>query len=393
LLGTALNLFRNLGSDLMMPAAWANKLTDGLVGFLGTLKIDLNDPRYTFPGYQFSFPGFTTESTSAYLLHRIFKGPYISEDMIGDPLHFFIICLALLSLCFNRKRMENKQWLFYVVFWFSMLVFFSGFLRWQLYVNRLLLPWYILAAPFASVGIYYLFASGRSRVVDPLATDSYQQQKFFVDALLERVRDRFRAQKSINRQDSPNSISLLLKNIFLPNFMLLFIAALLVVCAIPLFYSNPTKPIWQDWNIFNTPRSFVMLRRLDLQHDYPSATDTIIEKGCHSIGLVGDGEEWEYPLWVLFRNKWGDSFRIENILVENISAGIKIADFNPCAVLVIKPGEPDRIVYNNVVYQRALDLDSVDVYLPAPSAFDGLNKTYETCHSGSYAVPQPACAG
>jgi hypothetical protein len=250
------------------------------------------------------------------------------------------------------------------VFWFSMLVLFSGYLRWQFYVNRLLLPWFALAAPFASLGIYHLVASGRSRLADPLVTDSYQQQKYFIDVLLERIRVRFRSNKSMDRQGPVSSTPLPLKNIFFSNFMLLLIAALLVVCAVPLFYSNPTKPIWQDWNIFNIPRLGVMLRNLELRHDYTETTDIIIGRNCHSIGLVGDGEEWEYPIWVLFRNKLNDSFRIENVLVDNISARIKIADFDPCALLVIKPGEPDRIVYNNIVYDRVLDLDSADVYLP-----------------------------
>jgi len=363
LFGTGLNLFRNLGSNLMLPAVWADQLTDGLAAFLGTLKINLSDPRYTFPGYQYSLPGFVYEYTSVYPLHVVIRGPSASEDTIGNPLHLLVICLALLSFIVNRKKIVEKDWLFYVAFWFSMLVLISGYLRWQQFINRLLLPWFILAAPFVSMGIYYLFASGRF-LAEPRGSDSYQQQKFSITVFLGRVRDLFRIHKPMTRRDWINSISLLLKKIFSPGFMLLLISALLIVCAIPLFYSNPTKPIWQDWNIFNTPRIWGTLRRLDLQSDYTAATDYIIEQNCHSIGLVGSGEEWEYPVWVLFRNKWGDSFRIENVLVENVSGEIKISGFDPCALLVIRPGEPDKISYNNVVYVRVLDLENADVYLP-----------------------------
>jgi hypothetical protein len=284
LFGTTLNLFRNIGSNIMLPEAWATKLTDDLNTSFRALKVDISDPRYTFLNYKYSLPGYTYQFTRVYPLPITFKGPYITEDTIGNPLHLFLFCLALISLLANRKRITNKNWPFYVICWFAMLVLFSGYLRWQLYGNRLLLPWFILAAPFTSVGIYYLFSFG----IHALRT----------------------------RQDDKNPFRLLLNKIFSPTLMLFLVASILVVCAAPLFYSNPTKPIWQDWNIFNLPRREVMLLNSDLLESYINTTDYLIKKDCHSIGLVGDGNEWEYPLWSLFRDKWGDSFRMENVLVK-----------------------------------------------------------------------------
>jgi hypothetical protein len=186
-----------------------------------------------------------------------------------------------------------------------MLLLFSGYLRLQFYGNRLLLPWFILAAPIACLGIYY-----SSRYIPWL------------------------------------------------------ISALMVLCTVPVFYFNPTKPLWQDWNIFNLPRMEVMIRRKDLLLDYTTVTEYIIKQNCHSIGLIGSGEEWEYPIWSLFRNQWGDSFKIENVLVENVSNQIEILDFNPCALLVIRQGEAEEIINNGVTYTLVLDRNTADVYLP-----------------------------
>jgi 4-amino-4-deoxy-L-arabinose transferase-like glycosyltransferase len=317
LYGTSLNVFRNLSANLPLPNALAAKLTSGLQATFHAIKLDMNDPRYTFLDHQYSWPGFDIVLTRAYALHILLKGPSITEDTIGNPLQLLLICLALISLYANRKRMAQKSWQGYVIFWFSMLVLFSGYLRWQYYGNRLLLPWFMLAAPFTSVGIFRPYSFGK---------------------------------KTIS-----------------PNLILLLTAILLVTCAVPLYYSSSTRPTWQDWNIYNMPRSEIMLRDLDLRHDYNAAEDLLFEQDCHSIGLVGSGNEWEYPFWALTREKWGDAFRIENILVENISNKIPVTDFDPCALLVLRPAEPEEIVYQTVVYQRALDLYTVDVYLPPAS--------------------------
>jgi hypothetical protein len=314
LYGTALNLFRNAGANILLPHGWAVKLTGNLNAAFQALHLDLNDPRYTFLDHRFAIPDLSFD--------------YINEDSVGSPLHLLLIVVVLACFPVYRKRTAQREWLFYISAWLVMLVLFSSYIRWQLYGNRLLLPWFVLAAPFTSQGISLLFSSNRPEPA----------------------------------QEHKRTFAAILRWVHTPTGMLFLAAGVLSLSTLPLFYFNPTKPLWQDWNIFNLPRREVMLHNRNLLPDYVAATDAVIAQDCRSIGLVTDGSQWEYPIWSLLRDAWGDSFRMENVLVENISGKIPLQSFSPCALLVLREGQADEITYANVPYQRVLNLEYVDVY-------------------------------
>jgi hypothetical protein len=136
----ASNVLRNLGSQLATPIEPLNRAMDAAVVWAhGLMRIDVNDPRTTWPGSQF----------------QVFF--FLHEDSVSNPLHLILILAAVLVLLYRKHRRTAAY----------SLCLLAGFLllclvvTWQPWASRLHMPLFLLAMPLVGVAFSRYLRGGR----------------------------------------------------------------------------------------------------------------------------------------------------------------------------------------------------------------------------------------
>jgi hypothetical protein len=232
------------------------------------------------------------------------------ETTAGNPIHLFLITAALLLYAFQRTREQDV-----VLYTLSLLLaflLFCVYLKWQPYHSRLHLPLFVLFAPFVGLMI-----------------------------------SRIRNDRIAN-----------------------LIVALLILTALPWVFLNTAKPIFGKNSIFTTSRiEQYFTKRPSLAGPYIESAKILSDLNCSNIGLVIGDKDWEYPLWVLMREKTDGMVRLEHVNVTNTSQQ-KNEDnqngaFNPCAIFTVNADPPEAVSIGDAVYLRAWSSDPVGVYTPS----------------------------
>lgn len=229
--------------------------------------------------------------------------PKVNEDLTGSNLHFLLIAITVALLIFNNKKSRTSQQLIYAVLLLCGFILFCSYLRWQQWHPRLHLPLFVLFSAIAGV-----------------VAEMYHVK------------------------------------------ILWGVSLVLIVFTLPIFYLNPSKPLFADWTIFNLPRREVMIMRKNLVVPYIEGVNYLInEETCFEVGLNIQNEEWEYPFWSLYQDT-GLPFRMEHIDVENDSSEIQITPFEPCAL--ISTHETNNILsYNSSEYVMSWSMEPVYIHL------------------------------
>jgi hypothetical protein len=245
-------------------------------------------------------------------------GLSFDENVAGNPLHFFILCGLISYLFFNKKLRSNKLLLLYLLAVISGFLLLCLLLKIQAYQSRHHLSSFIVLAPL--VGI-----------------------------CLEKIT---------------------------PSKLANGIAILLIIASLPWVFENKFRPIAAEENIFNLSRiEQYFMNRSQLEEPYRQATNFVLSQGCTNIGLsLGTGESvgneyWEYPFWVLFKEK-NKQVRLENIEPQNVSL-VKAQNppynnFTPCAIVAVRTGKDRPIKQMKVkdeVYVEKLAVPPVSVLL------------------------------
>lgn len=228
------------------------------------LDFDESDPRTTWQNYP--FPG------------THLRVP--NEDTTGAPFHFLLLCLASVW-AFARGPARFKRYT--LVLWVGW-VLFAGVLKWQPWIVRLQLPWFLLAMPL-------------------------------VGGWLARWKGRWR----------------------LPGAgVLLF---LIVYQALPALLYNDLRPLVGPGSIWRSSPDELLVRSLPeaTQREYLQALEAARHTACHRIGLVLHEGGWEYPWWYALHEE-RPGLRLEHILVQNPTARFAgEGRFLPCLIVVETP--------------------------------------------------------
>jgi len=124
--GITANLVRSIAVELTLPIpAWNQGLYAGVKTLLGSC---LNDPKTTYPGFQY---------LAYYWPH---------EDHMGNFIPFILILVAMLYLLLKFTRLTEKEKLLLLTALSAVLVF-TFLLKWQPWINRLYTPLFLLATP------------------------------------------------------------------------------------------------------------------------------------------------------------------------------------------------------------------------------------------------------
>jgi 4-amino-4-deoxy-L-arabinose transferase-like glycosyltransferase len=286
------NALRNLAMHLRATEGWNQILFNGLVAIHDVMDIGISDTRTTWPGYEFSLPAIR-----------------FNEDETGAPLHLILFVICVTAWLFQRRKMADNDLAGFVLVLVTGFLLFSGYLRWQFWVVRLMISLGLMASVVIGV-------------------------------LLERIRKQW------------VHAGIIFLNLVFAAFCL---------------YKNPTKPlpVLYDYNIANLPRVLSMIYPQALQPDYMEVLELVNrEMVCDQVGLVTDNADWEYPFWVEMR-KYDPDLRIEHVLVENDSARLMDEFFSPCVVLVMTEQRPQLLsLRQDMFYKSFRQLEQIGVYLP-----------------------------
>ena len=282
------NILRNIALNLPLTYFW--ELIIKLHGWL--LMLDLNDPKSTFLNNEFNLN----------VLQRLILP---DEDFIANPIHLILIFCAigaLLIFYFSRK-MEYIPCVAKIsacsIFGF---VLYCMLIKWQIWGNRLLLPFFILNAPLIA---------------------------YFI-------------------------------NHFMSNNTKYFLIGWMFITSV--FYSltpihHPLVSLPQKWTNHSQSKSILTLKRQEIYHSsygkgmkaaYEALKVNANNKLCRFIGLDIGEDDCEYPIWITLGANGINSFKIKHANVQNISkiAVEEFQDENIC-ILFKKRGRYIKISSRN----------------------------------------------
>ena len=143
---------------------------------------------------------------------------------------------------------------------------------------------------------------------------------------------------------------------------------LLMLASLPSFVFSATKPMLGANGIFSSSRTHqYFFKRPELEGPYGAAAQAIADMQCRDVGLVIGVDDWEYPLWVLLKEKTGADVRLRHVNVTN-GSGKKLAaqggdkGFAPCAVFLLNAASENSIVVDGRIFNRHWSFGAVNVY-------------------------------
>ena len=256
-------LLRTAAFQLQTPWDDVNlQLKRLVVGIHFKMGLDVNDPRSTVIG-EFNIGRPTT-----------------NEDTTVNPLHAFLVFITLVVSLFAFKHFE-KRVLVYQLLVLGAFTAFSFMLKWQIFESRLILPFFLIAAPaFGVVFGSFLPAWGSTIISLGLVVSSFM---WLV---------------SVNPR--------------------------------PLF-PLPGKTEWPS--VLTASREEMYFASIPGAYEPMKQVTSIIEQNqCKDVGMAISGSGAEYPYWVLLGAPRND-LRIEWIVAGTPSARYSDPSFDPCAII------------------------------------------------------------
>jgi hypothetical protein len=263
LVGSLSNLLRNISLNLPLEQVWRS-----VVYVHQVLAWNIADRATTF-------------GNNLFLPTQAWRYLLPDEDYVGSPIHFLLSGLTIIVLfgkALSKKTLpldRSENWnkpaislLSSVLFSFLLV---CSLLKWQVWINRLLLPLFVLAMPLTA---YYVIA----QCLKPIRA----------------------------------GLSIVLITVSL-GYSLTTIHHPLI--AIPANFSVPS----QAKSILTTPREDRYLNSAgkNLNTELKSIAQGIANSGCSSIAIVAGENSVEYPFWVFLKNYMGNKpFRVKSVQVQ-----------------------------------------------------------------------------
>ena len=265
---TTSNIARNLADQLGSPsAAWNQRVYDAVVRFHSSIGADPSSPDTTWPWTKYEPPRYANHETNA-----------------NNRWHLLILAAVFVAII---RRPSPKLW--YVAGLLAGFVLFCFYLKWQLFLARMFLPLFVLAAPVAG-------------------------------AQLEKLR---------------------------PAILQWLLCLFLMNNSRPFLFENWVRPLKGASSVLRTSRAqnyFADMKPWNNRESFVTAVDAMSGSGCGEIGIDSHEFQLEYPFQALMRER-KPSVQFVHTGVSNASS--RYTSQPParvCAVLCMDcAGKPDRL--------------------------------------------------
>lgn len=247
------------------------------------LGIDQNDPRTTWSG-SMSFE---------------VRPLRLQEDYANNPIHFLLLVISLSYLMWNFKK--SKKYLSYCICIVSTFILLSSLLEWQIWHNRLHLPFMIMTIPISA------YVLSRNRIL---------------------------------------------------NYSVLTVLSLFAIYAAVNNESRKLVGKNAIWKKSRTEQYFST--RTSMQKDWETINTKLATYSKGNLGIIGSAAIWDYPTWFMLNKE--NRFYIENIKVENASTSLESKSIQPDIILVNKVNTEEVINHKGVEYRRTLQSGELALY-------------------------------
>jgi 4-amino-4-deoxy-L-arabinose transferase-like glycosyltransferase len=127
-----------------------------------------------------------------------------------------------------------------------------------------------------------------------------------------------------------------------------------LVTALPWVVLNQNKSLVGKNSIFarsRTDQYFTYFEPWRLP--YIRAADTLAAMNCFDVGLAIYSDSWEYPIWILLRERTSGPVRLEHVNVTDVSARLREPGpaWAPCAIFRINTSGPEPVSVERVAPQ------------------------------------------
>jgi 4-amino-4-deoxy-L-arabinose transferase-like glycosyltransferase len=255
------------------------------------LGIGVDDPRLTL---QSSSPFFTGDGSRLSALRLLVP----HEDKVANPIHLIlagVACWFLFTSIFFKVRHQKRDLFLVQISTIAGFLIFCCLLKWQVWGNRLMLPLFVMQTPILayllSDNLGKIKAQWRSRILILLAGIAV----FY--ALTPIRRPLISLAKPLAAFSNEPS------------------ASILTLRREDIYFSGAHK---------------------DLEVPYQKAVSEIVDQSqCRKIGFAFSEDDWEYPLWILLKDKTAGSFRFRHVQVQNESSQLtpEFPDSELCAIV------------------------------------------------------------
>jgi hypothetical protein len=151
-------------------------------------------------------------------------------------------------------------------------------------------------------------------------------------------------------------IGVFLEKIRIP-FLQIIIVSVLFLFAIPYVINSYPRHLMGKKSVFTQTREvqyFSMAK--ERYKDYALISDRLAASGCHDIGLVMRGDDWEYPIWALLKNRGMANVRLEHIEIKGPLSKIPypLGDFSPCARVAVSGPAAEVTVFEKAKNRNSI---------------------------------------
>jgi hypothetical protein len=249
IVSTLENLVRNFAMNLATPWRGVNsEVTGVVVRAMDAVGLDAANPGSTF---RFGPPFVVQYSTH--------------EDISSNAALSVLLLFVVAGVAISRRLRGQVGG--YAIALITSAVIFSALFAWQIWGNRLLLPWFLLGSVLVGVVLSQL-----------------------------------------------------------PRVLVLLASTVTIVAAVPFMLSSPLRPLVGPESVLATDRASEYFRaRPDLEGPYAWATGVAAKMRARDVVLVQGIDSWEYPLWVLLRQR-GSQARLREHTVTNQSRALVISE-------------------------------------------------------------------
>jgi hypothetical protein len=284
--GLAANTVRNVALNFAMDSQQPN-----LIGATSSVILSWLRLVYQSIGLSPTDPKYSIiDSPNVFNLKASYsQNLFYNENFAGNAVHTILIIIAMVAFILGFGALHNRIYIgLYITAVLGSLMFYSGYLKWQVWGSRLLLPLFAIWCPIIAMILF------RSRKI-----------------------------------------------------VVLVIPIILAIYLLSWTFNNELHPISLTSQM---ERSRKVQISID-DPLYQQIADEIIASQCKNVGLVLRYDAWEYPFWILLQDQ-GFKGRIEHINVANVSKKYQDQSFTPCAIIVDSQEVINQPGYEKVIDSR-----------------------------------------